>query len=176
MQNVLIVSDIYGFTDNLVESVGLGGINRRCLQLFDICGRPDLRGEDLHDYIFNRDGMRHAVRTLCKTEVSSCIGIGFSAGGTALWNAAKEGFKLDALICVSSTRLRFEEFPLDIPNIVFWGELDPCRPEERWHTTVPRLSKSYSGKQHDFYRNDMLVCESPLRVDIENFIKNWTLK
>ncbi|AGB71235.1 hypothetical protein RTCIAT899_CH09245 [Rhizobium tropici CIAT 899] len=101
-----------------------------------------------------------------------CVGIGFSAGGTVLWNAVKEGLELKALICVSSTRLRLETSPLNIPTMVLWGEADPYRPTESWNNTLPRCWKAYAGKQHDFYRIDAATPNSPLHMDIAAFIES----
>ncbi|PDS81275.1 alpha/beta hydrolase [Rhizobium sp. L43] len=171
MQHVLVVSDIHGFPETVAELLDVAGAKQRMLQLADLSGRPGLRGDELHHHLFNGDGMRHAVRALREIDGRSCLGIGFSAGGTALWNAVKEGLGLQALVCVSSTRLRFETSPLNIPSMVFWGELDPYRPAEGWNKAVPRCWKTYAGKQHDFYRIDALTAKSPLRADIAAFIE-----
>ncbi|MBX5224908.1 alpha/beta hydrolase [Rhizobium sp. NLR9b] len=166
----LVVGDIHGFPETFVELLDAGSFQRH-LQLADLSGRPDLRGDALHDHLFNRDGMRHAVRALHEIDGRGCLGIGFSAGGTVLWNAVKEGLELQALICVSSTRLRFETSPLAIPTMVFWGELDPYRPIESWNNAVPQCWKIYAGKQHDFYRLDAHTAQSPLRSDIAAFVE-----
>ncbi|MBX5134013.1 alpha/beta hydrolase [Rhizobium lentis] len=167
----LVVGDIHGFPETFVELLDAGSFQRHGLQLADLSGRPDLRGDALHDHLFNQDGMRHAIRALREIDGRGCLGIGFSAGGTALWNAVREGLELQALICVSSTRLRFETSPLDIPTMVFWGELDPYRPTESWNNAVPQCWKIYAGKQHDFYRLDALTARSPLRSDIAAFVE-----
>ncbi|MBB2692506.1 UNVERIFIED_ORG: pimeloyl-ACP methyl ester carboxylesterase [Rhizobium esperanzae] len=171
MQPLLVVSDIHGFPETFAELLDVGCSEHRVLQLAGLSGRPGLRGDELHHHLFNEDGMRHAVRALREINGRPCLGIGFSAGGTALWNAVKEGLELQALICVSSTRLRFETSPLNIPTMVFWGELDPYRPPESWNDAVPKRWKTYAGKQHDFYRIDALASKSPLRADIAAFIE-----
>ena len=171
MKHLLVVSDIHGFPETFAELLDVGCPEHRLLQLADLSGRAGLRGDELHHHLFNEDGMRHAVRALREMDGRTCLGIGFSAGGTALWNAVKEGLELQALICVSSTRLRFETSPLHIPTMVAWGELDPYRPPESWNNIVPKRWKSYAGKQHDFYRTDALTAKSPLRADIAAFIE-----
>ncbi|MBB4236867.1 hypothetical protein GGD57_003463 [Rhizobium esperanzae] len=167
----MVVSDIHGFPETSAELPDAGSSQRHGLQLADLSGRSDLRGDALHDHLFNQGGMSHAVRALREIDGRGCLGIGFSAGGTALWNAVKEGLELQALICVSSTRLRFETSPLDIPTMVFWGELDPYRPPESWNNAVPTCWKTYAGKQHDFYRLDALAAQSSLRSDIAAFVE-----
>lgn len=171
MQQLLIVGDIHGFPPTFVEPLDFGSFEHRVLQLADLSGRPGLHGEELHDYLVNKEGMRHAVQALRAINGRSCIGIGFSAGGTALWSAVKEGLDIQALICVSSTRLRFEISPLNIPTMVFWGELDPHRPTDTWNDAIPGRCKVYTGKQHDFYCNDVFAPNSSLRGDIGVFIE-----
>ncbi|RUM20333.1 alpha/beta hydrolase [Rhizobium phaseoli] len=171
MQYLLVVSDIHGFPETFADLSEVGCSQHRVLQLADLSGRPGLRGDELHHHLFNEDGMRHAVRAVREIDGRTCLGVGFSAGGTALWNAVKEGLELQGLICVSSTRLRFETSPLNIPTMVVWGELDPYRPHVSWNHAVAQRWKTYAGKQHDFYRIDALACESPLRADIAAFIE-----
>lgn len=171
MPQLLIVGDIHGFPQTLVELSDVGFLEHSVFQLADLCGRPGLRGDDLHDHLVNKDGMRHAVRALREINGRSCLGIGFSSGGTALWSAAKEGLDIQALICVSSTRLRFETSPLNIPTMVIWGELDPHRPADTWNEAIPGCCEIYAGKQHDFYSIDLLAPNSPLRRDIGVFIE-----
>ncbi|SDP85792.1 hypothetical protein SAMN05428967_3903 [Phyllobacterium sp. YR620] len=172
MQQLLVVGDIHGFPETFVELLDVGSFEQRVLQLADLSGRPGLRGDNLHDHLVKKDGLQHAVRALRETNGPPCFGIGFSSGGTALWSAVKEGLEIQALICVSSTRLRFETSPLNIPTIVFWGDLDPHRPTEIWNDAVPECCKTYAGKHHDFYRVDALAPNSPLRTDIGAFIES----
>ena len=171
-QDLLVVSDIHGFPETFVELLDAGGIRHRGLQLASLSGRPDLSGDNLHDHLFNKGGLQQALRGLLELDGRMRVGIGFSAGGTALWNAVKEGLELKALICVSSTRLRLETSPLNIPTMVLWGEADPYRPTESWNNTLPSYWKAYAGKQHDFYRIDAVTANSPLRTDIAAFIES----
>lgn len=168
IQDLLIVGDIHGFPDAIDEL--LGREKHRSLRLADLSGRPDLRGDGLHTYLFNEDGMCEAVRSL-QENGSQSFGIGFSAGGTALWHAVKAGLDLQALICVSSTRLRFEASPLNIPTLAIWGGCDPNRPDHAWNDAVPTSWKIYPAKQHDFYCADIVKPGSDLRTDIEAFIE-----
>ncbi|WP_235777238.1 alpha/beta hydrolase [Rhizobium mesoamericanum] len=174
-QHLLVVGDIHGFPETFVELLDAGCFEHRVLELADLSGRPGLHGDDLHDHLVNKDGMQHAVRALREINGRTCFGIGFSSGGTALWGAVKEGLEIQALICVSSTRLRLETSALNIPTMVFWGELDPHRPTEKWNDAVPGYCKTYPGKHHDFYRVDALAPYSPLRTDIGAFIESVSL-
>lgn len=169
MQELLVVGDIHGFpgADDLAH---LDGRRLHVIRLADISGRPDLSGEGLHEHLFKCGGLEHAVEKVCAIGASPRIGIGFSAGGTLLWNAVKRELRLHALICVSSTLLRLETDPLAIPTMTLWGELDPHRPAEGWNAVVPGLSKIYPGQPHDFYKGQLGGGASPLMTDIAAFL------
>jgi hypothetical protein len=169
MQDLLVIGDIFGFP-GVGDLSNFDGRPHRLLRLADISGRPDLSGEGLHEHLFKGGGLEHAVHKLCKIDASACIGLGFSAGGTLLWNAVKLGLRLQALICVSSTRLRLETAPLAIPTMTLWGELDPHRPAGSWNAAVPGLSKIYADQPHDFYRGQLGNPCSSLRKDISAFL------
>lgn len=131
-----------------------------------------MSGEALHEHLFKCGGLEHAIEKVCAIDASACIGIGFSAGGTVLWNGVKRGLRLQALICVSSTRLRLETAPLAIPTMTLWGELDPHRPAERWNAAVPGFSKIYPGQPHDFYKGQLGSGASPLMADLAAFLSS----
>lgn len=167
--DLLILGDIHGFPGG--DDLSISDWHRpRVISLVEICGRPDLSGERLHDHLFKGDGLERAVHTVCQIGGSPGIGIGFSAGGTVLWNAVKQGLGLDALVCVSSTRLRLETSPLAIPTLTLWGELDPHRPAESWNAIIPAFSKTYPDQSHDFYKAQLSRPCSPLWSDIAAFL------
>lgn len=171
-RRLLIVGDIHGFPETFAGLLDIARFEHHELRLADLGGHPKLRGENLHNHLFNEDGISHAVQTLREIEGRTCVGIGFSAGGTALWRAVKAGLDFQALICVSSTRLRLETSLLTIPTMALWGELDPSRPTEGWNDAVLNCWKIYAGKQHDFYRLDTLSSTSPLLTDIAAFVED----
>ena len=170
MSGLLIVSDIHGFPHARHD---LGSLARRPIvhhRLADLSGQPELSGETLHAHLFKGDGMGLAARALARAGHAGLCGVGFSAGGSALWQAIARGLRLRALVCVSSTRLRCEVAPLAIPTFVLWGEDDPYRPDQEWNRYVPLESKSYAGQHHDFYRSALTDGTSPLSEDIERFL------
>lgn len=91
------------------------------LALNELCGRPNLSGETLHQHLFGDGGMDEAVSVLCQTLTGPCVGLGYSAGGTAIWRAAAAGFPFATIFCVSSTRLR-DEVSIATPNHVFLAQ------------------------------------------------------
>lgn len=154
MCNLLIVTDIFGCPkqSDISPRQGPDRQKYRHLTLSELSGRPGLNGEDLHKHLFQEAGLEAVLEKLAETGGFGWIGLGYSAGGTALWRAVSGGLDLSALICVSSTRLRYETSSLSIPTYTFWGEHDKDRPSEDWNRAVPTSARTYSGAGHDFYR------------------------
>jgi len=90
------------------------------------------------------------VQALIETPVNGCFGLGYSAGGVALWRADAKGLRLSGLFCVSSTRLR-EELAITIPNWVFFGETDPKKPSKQWLSQIPDKHTVFKEAGHDYY-------------------------
>ncbi len=118
--------------------------------LNDLCNRPDLRGEALHSCLFYDDGMDEVVRVLKQTLNGDCVGIGYSAGGTALWRAVVAGLSFASIFCISSTRLR-EEASISTPNQVFFGADDHGRPSSEWLSSVPDKFTIFENAGHTYY-------------------------
>lgn len=112
---------------------------------------PMLRGQELHDHLFNAGGMDQARKSLLGQCAKADIAIGFSAGGTVLWQACLAGFSCPNLVCLSSTRLRYETIRPAARTHVLFDAADPSIPQ------APRLrsladSYSVAGMQgHDAY-------------------------
>lgn len=118
--------------------------------LNDLCGRPNLTGELLHQHLFNNGGIEEAVKSLkCKIDCGY-FGLGYSAGGTVLWRAAAQGVLLNGLYCVSSTRLR-NESAVSVPNMVFFGALDQNIPPIDWLSKTPEQHIILQGASHSYY-------------------------
>lgn len=159
----LVVSDIHGRPSDMGWLAAHGAAD--CLSLGELCGEPSLSGSDLHSHLFEEGGMQKAVTRLRDfSEKNGLFGLGFSAGGTALWRAASEGLRLKTLVCVSSTRLRYER-RLTIPTHTFWGELDAHKPSEEWCRSIPSSSVSYKGLGHNFYDEADDLTAPSYRVD-----------
>lgn len=115
-----------------------------------LCGRVDLSGDALHGHLFEAGGMDIVVKALCARLCGNTIGLGYSAGGTALWRAVSSGGNLAALACVSSTRLR-DEGPIAVPSLVFFGAEDKRRPSDHWLASVPDRAVVLPDAGHDYY-------------------------
>ncbi|WP_166418190.1 dienelactone hydrolase family protein [Cochlodiniinecator piscidefendens] len=151
-----VVSDIFGQPDAencvLSQIPKIAGVERHSLA--QLCGRPELTGEGLHVHLFRENGMQRAVASLMERRLDGCIGMGYSAGGTVLWQAVGLGLRLDRLYCISSTRLR-NEAAVSIPNHVFFGGNDPAKPTATWLGSIPLQSTVFPGLEHDFYRDPL---------------------
>lgn len=172
--SLIVVTDIHGAPDEgLCLSEGLSEVGR--LSLAELCDQPRLSGEALHHHLFQEDGMARAVRRLCDmmADQPALIGLGYSAGGTALWQAAQAGAQLSCLICVSSTRLR-DESALSIPTQVFFGDKDPGRPATGWLTTVPTTATLLSNAAHAFYADADHPARTQVASEIAATITRWT--
>ncbi|WP_299423436.1 hypothetical protein [uncultured Shimia sp.] len=171
---LLVVTDIHGAPDEeLCLSAGLSGVER--LSLAALCGQPTLSGEALHHHLFQEDGMARAVRKLCDmmADQRPLIGLGYSAGGTALWKAVHAGMPLSGLICVSSTRLR-DETALSIPTQVYFGDGDPGCPSKDWLTTVPSAATLLPSAAHTFYADADHPARAQVAAEIAATIAHWT--
>jgi len=171
---LLVITDIHDAPiPDLCLSHGLP-LHAR-LSLGELCVRVDLHGEALHHHLFQERGMELAVqrlRTLI-TNAPPLIGLGYSAGGTALWKAvAQENAPLFGLMCVSSTRLR-NEGTIPIPNAVVFGENDPGRPSKDWMETVPQNATLLSATDHAFYADGTHPARPDLRKALARHTANW---
>lgn len=101
------------------------------------------------------------------------IGLGYSAGGTALCKAvAQKNAPLSGLMCLSSTRLR-DEGALPIPNAVIFGENDPGRPSKDWMATVPQHARLLPDTDHAFYADGTHPARPDLRKALARYAANW---
>jgi dienelactone hydrolase len=149
----LVVTDIHGrpHQDECALHAALGASAVR----IDIAELMSMRrdSEAVYAALLNGGWDRAAARLAGEWPRVS-VAAGYSAGGTLLWQAVRAGMKADALICVSSTRLRFEvPEAIRVPTLVLTGERDPCAPSLKWASRSSVRHISMEGCEHDFYRN-----------------------
>lgn len=118
--------------------------------LNELCGRPDLFGEQLHQYFFDHGGIDNSEPELTKMLNSGYFGLGYSAGGTAIWRAAAQGMPKNGIFCVSSTRLR-NEAAISTPNHVFFGALDENKPSSEWLSGTAEHHTVFQNVGHSYY-------------------------
>lgn len=151
---IIVVSDIFGYpsAQDCVSGLLPNVSDIRNLSMSAMSGRPELTGEALHRYLFEGGGMQTVTNALAALTTETYIGIGYSAGGTALWRAVALGMPLLRLFCISSTRLRTES-KIPVPNHVFFGGKDTNRPTAGWLSTVPTRATVFDDAEHDYYRS-----------------------
>ena len=155
-------------------STGINGSLRVIrLALNELCGRPELTGEALHQHLFRHGGMDDVVRALKQNLRGDYLGLGYSAGGTALWRAAAAGCSFTALFCVSSTRLR-DEAAIAAPNHVFFGSEDKGKPSSQWFATVPDQFTVFEDAGHTYYLHPSSDAAHETRVQIVDGIRPST--
>lgn len=171
---LIVVTDIHDAPNaDLCLSKGQSLAAR--LSLADLCDLPNLSGEALHHHLFQEDGMTRAVNNLRDIIANKpfLTGLGYSAGGTALWKAVQAGAPLSGLICVSSTRLR-DEAPLSIPTQVYFGDNDPGRPSESWLATVPTSADLLPNAAHAFYAETDHLARTQVATEIAATVALWS--
>lgn len=161
---IILVSDIHGLPQS-ADWLG-EGVDTEIVTLSVAAGAEPLSGEALHHHLFTSGGMETAVEHLLALGGADVVGLGFSAGGTALWRAVARGMPLQTLVCVSSTRLRLETSRLPIPVHTFWGGADANVPDEIWRGTVPTSSRVYQDRDHGFYQQTDGDAARRLQADI----------
>lgn len=158
-KRLIILSDLWGkgksdwlkfYTDPLQ--------NEFEIIYYDSC---ELAGVDTSDYNqeslhqqFVSGGIEKAVNKLMQLEQDDFSILAFSIGGTIGWNYAMRVNSIKSLICVSSTRLRYEvEKPEVGELILYFGELDPFKPGNKWVEDMEIKLEIISEADHQFYTN-----------------------
>lgn len=122
----------------------------RRLNIRDLLPRMQTK-EGLHQALLD-GGLEMAAENLARSVPRAAIAIGYSAGGTVIWRAVARGMNVQALICVSSTRLRLEDPALMVvPTLVVTGAVDPFAPAWDWAAGSLVRHVIIGGCGHDFY-------------------------
>jgi hypothetical protein len=166
---LIIVTDIFQMPTRkcCISSLIPCVIDIAHLHLNNLCKRPDLTGEALHHHLMHHGGMGDVVDAL-RAYDSATVGVGYSAGGTALWRAVQAGMGLRGLFCVSSTRLR-EEQVLNIETHTYFGANDPHIPSQNWMAETPTRHTVFQGAAHGFYNSANTDFGNIIANDIAGF-------
>ncbi|MGB3151549.1 MAG: hypothetical protein WBB27_12890 [Maribacter sp.] len=161
-EKLVIVSDMWGTKKGLWITSYLGYLQ----QYFDITfydsqqlANLDLAvnsEENIHK-AFVDGGIDTAVTHLLKKESTPCYYLGFSIGGTILWNAAKQGLPVKSLYCVSATRIRLQQDKPCSPFILLYGGNDDFRPSNKWATNLGIETEVLSNYGHTLYTDEKII-------------------
>lgn len=121
-------------------------------------GKVEVRGhseQEIHQQ-FLEFGIDNAVNELLlreqRTKISR-IYIGCSIGGLIAWKAALKGLKVDCLITISSTRLRYETQKPACKVVNYFGLSDIYRPQADWLNKQDNLTTKLLTGGHEIYKN-----------------------
>lgn len=161
-EKLVIVSDMWGAKKGLWITSYLGYLQ----QYFDITfydsqqlANLDLAvnsEENIHSAFVN-GGIDTAVAHLLKKESAPCYYLGFSTGGTIIWNAAKKGLQVKSLYCVSATRIRMEQQKPYAPFTLLYGENDPAKPDNNWATNLGVEMELFPSFGHTLYTDEKVI-------------------
>jgi hypothetical protein len=138
---------------------------------FDSCTLAGIDGklseEEKHNQFIQGHIDIAAQSLLSKLNTEISVAIGLSIGGTILWRAVQNGLKVGTLICLSSTRLRFEEESLNIPCQLFFGSEDSNRPCDAWFKKIDVEENLIAAQGHEFYQEEIVF--EILKTAIQKF-------
>ncbi|AKP74354.1 hypothetical protein Psal006b_01085 [Piscirickettsia salmonis] len=162
-KNAIIASDMYGaFNPNhqninyIIETEKLlvkRGYDVTIFSVPDIAGITTFTKESMHSQYIST-GVEKAARTLAENYLSYDLAIGFSVGGTVFWKASEYFNKFTKeLICVSSTRLRYEKKSIAAKTHLIYGGNDLYKPDIMCMQTLADSYQILDGLEHEFYHS-----------------------
>jgi hypothetical protein len=161
-EKLVIVSDMWGAKRGLWITSYLGYLQ----QYFDITfydsqqlanlDLPVSSEENIHN-AFVDGGIDTAVAHLLKREKNPCYYLGFSTGGTIIWNAAKKGLPVKSLYCVSATRIRLEDEKPCAPFTLLYGENDSAKPYDKWASNLGIEMEIFKNFGHTLYTDEKII-------------------
>ncbi len=159
---LIILSDIGGFTNcDWIEEYVQHFTKSFEVQLYDCCELSgiDIIGQtvEIIHHQFISTGIEKAVNRLLELEKGFIHVLAFSIGGTIAWKANLLGLKVNMLIAISSTRLRFEnEKPASDIQLIY-GDNDLNKPSNDWFEKLNINAEIVENASHDFYKESKLI-------------------
>lgn len=159
---LIILSDLWGKHDaNWVKNYTNPLSKYYDIHFYDACELGEI---DTTDYIelklhqqFVNGGIEKAVLNLIDIEKNEISILAFSIGGTIAWKAGLSGLKINKLIALSSTRLRYEVNKPKCDIQVIYGELDKNKPTQEWLSEMSVYNEIIPNANHDFYKTDLYI-------------------
>ncbi|CAM1374447.1 alpha/beta hydrolase [Tenacibaculum xiamenense] len=137
-KKLIILSDLWGGKDiDWIYNYVLELRSKFEIVFYDIRELADIdvliEGEELiHKQLVN-GGIDKAVAKLkIEEQGEGVIILGFSVGGTIGWRYAAETGLVSSLVCVSSTRLRYEKVKPSCKIDLYFGNKDIYAPDNDW--------------------------------------------
>ena len=164
MKQLIILSDINDF--NLLDNVTFKKGEPSFIDHFDeVSGynpvglaniSPHDSKEEKHTKLVEGgiDAAVDALFSQVKNEIA--VAIGLSVGGVVLWRAINRGLMVNHLICLSATRLRYENKPPPCHTLLIFGAEDPYRPASSWFLETGIKEKLIKDCGHELYMDKMI--------------------
>ncbi|UII21541.1 hypothetical protein [Fulvivirga ligni] len=75
-------------------------------------------------------------------------------GGTIAWKYDLARGNVDRLVCVSSTRLRYEKLRPAGEVTLYYGQADPFKPTDQWLNAMKLESFFMAGMGHELFKDE----------------------
>jgi hypothetical protein len=153
---LIILSDLFGNRHFDWENFYINSLKSHYdVQYYDCCELGNIdKSIDTQKHLhqqFVDDGIEKAVGNLLALEKGIIDILAFSIGGTIAWKAGLKGLKINNLIAISATRLRYET---DKPNCnikLYFGEKDVFKPLRNWFERLGIDINILENEGHDCY-------------------------
>jgi len=140
---IIVISDIHGWNDlKLTMKENVYFLDSRVL------GEVNKDGDCHKEFI--EGGIDKAAKELAKYKAKTVIGL--SVGGVIAWRAVLKGMKVDNLIAISATRLRFETLKPKCNIELFFGEKDEFKPNSAWLRAIDVDYTIVPDGEHNIYK------------------------
>ena len=162
-KNLVVLSDMYGYPKGLIPDYMKYEYEGYSCKYYDlqILAEIDPKAKDIHSQ-FVDNGINTAVKNLLDIETRKVSIISFSMSGAVAWKAAQYGLKVDHLVAISSTRLRFETKKPNCKITLLYGENDYYKPDYEWITAHNLNVIHKPGMNHELYKEKNLKTEIEL--------------
>lgn len=142
------------------------------IKYYDCCelgkiDKSDYTERKLHEQFIN-GGIERAVKTLIEIEKEKINILAFSIGGAIAWKYGVKSNKIDSLICISSTRLRYETIKPKGKITLYFAHNDAYKPQKEWLDSMLLQYDILKDKEHSFYREREFAEELSKRIIVDN--------
>lgn len=161
-KEIIVITDIWGMSkSDWIDQYVLSLERNYQVSIYDshklgLIDATNLSEKAIHEQFIN-GGIDRAVEKLINQRPSIFSVIGFSIGGLIAWRACLQGFKVETLIAVSSTRLRYEKEKPNCNLFLIYGQEDKYKPDENWFTTLNVNHVIIEGQGHEVYKNSEII-------------------
>ncbi|WP_025741514.1 alpha/beta hydrolase family protein [Aquimarina pacifica] len=158
-KRLLILSDLWGRRHSKWVATYSAALDRDFdITYYDCCelgqiNIAEYQEESLHKE-FVAGGIDRAVEALIGLEKNKVHILAFSIGGTIAWRFGIETNRINSLICMSSTRLRYETERPKGEIELYYGAEDIFKPKNAWFDKMKLNYKIIKGKEHQMYIED----------------------